>query len=54
MGDTKRDLSFDAHERAEPLCGTGWALVLGDRLEVMLTFHTGRQFAFEARQIGSE
>ena len=43
------EFSFDGHEGAEPLCGSGCAVLFGDQLEVTLHFHSGRDAKLEAR-----
>jgi hypothetical protein len=44
------EFSFDAHDGAAPLCGTGWAVLAEGRLEGTFTLHTDEQLGFRARR----
>jgi hypothetical protein len=46
------EFSFDGHDGAAPLCGTGWAVLKGRRLEGALSLHTGEELRLVAQRAG--
>jgi hypothetical protein len=42
------EFSFDGHDGAAPLCGTGWVILKGEQLEGTFSLHTGEELPFEA------
>ncbi len=49
-GHAMAELTFDAHDGAEPLCGRGDAMAADDRLAGTFVFHTGDQAKWAARR----
>jgi hypothetical protein len=45
------EFSFDGHDGAMPLCGTGWAALKKEQLEGTFALHTGEQLRFAARRV---